>query len=290
MRGMAGTIARTSLRLAACVLLCAAGPLAARAHELRLRHPAPELVASYRAYFGPGSGDYRQSVDLGPASGPQGGVLTLTFPSSLLGSSVLYLALTAVGWSGLESELSNEITLSATGPDQDRDGIFDANDVCLRQPNGPRLGTCVGGVGREGATCTASGDCGSGGWCSLGQEDTDGDGVGDACDLCPLVRDPQQADRDGDGLGDACDPRDDRVPPPPNPPPPPPPPPNPPPPPGPRPSTPPRSPGRSEPRPPVTRPPSGGPSEGPNRPVETRDPRDREQTERPTTPRDPIRR
>jgi Tol biopolymer transport system component len=39
--------------------------------------------------------------------------------------------------------------------------------------------------------------------------DTDGDGVFDATDNCPLTPNPSQADADGDGQGDACDPDDD---------------------------------------------------------------------------------
>ena len=58
------------------------------------------------------------------------------------------------------------------------------------------------------------------------QADTDGDGIGNACDACPidplndsdgdgvcgnvdncpLVANPDQADTDGDGIGNACDP------------------------------------------------------------------------------------
>ena len=39
-----------------------------------------------------------------------------------------------------------------------------------------------------------------------GSADADGDGVPDAADNCPGVRNPDQADSDVDGIGDACDP------------------------------------------------------------------------------------
>jgi len=39
--------------------------------------------------------------------------------------------------------------------------------------------------------------------------DTDGDGVSDAMDNCPMVANADQLDTDGDGMGDACDSDDD---------------------------------------------------------------------------------
>ena len=69
------------------------------------------------------------------------------------------------------------------GVDRDLDSVLNGLDNCPAWPNGPALGTCTAGdpellVSR----CSASSECGSGGVCSLAQEDANFDGTGDACE------------------------------------------------------------------------------------------------------------
>jgi hypothetical protein len=52
---------------------------------------------------------------------------------------------------------------------------------------------------------TTSEDCDTNGIPDECQPDTDGDGVIDPCDNCPLVGNPDQSDSDMDGFGDLCD-------------------------------------------------------------------------------------
>ena len=42
----------------------------------------------------------------------------------------------------------------------------------------------------------------------VAQTDTDGDGVGDECDNCPLVSNAAQTDSNFNGVGDSCDGQD----------------------------------------------------------------------------------
>jgi len=64
--------------------------------------------------------------------------------------------------------------------DVDRDGFRDLCDNCAHVPNGPLLGSCIGG-GKAGFLCRSNAQCPGGGSCSLSQDDQDRDGTGNAC-------------------------------------------------------------------------------------------------------------
>jgi hypothetical protein len=47
--------------------------------------------------------------------------------------------------------------------------------------------------------------------CTEVGHDEDGDGIDDACDVCPQLSDAEQSDADGDRVGDVCDPHPDEA-------------------------------------------------------------------------------
>jgi hypothetical protein len=118
--------------------------------------------------------------------------------------------------------LSFSISNYAHPADRDADGIDNPQDNCFSIPNGPALGTCT--AGDVSNACTNNGDCGTDGFCSMDQEDSDQDDYGDVCDFCEgngrydsdedgicddddncfAVPNPDQEDSDGDGYGDVC--------------------------------------------------------------------------------------
>jgi len=76
-------------------------------------------------------------------------------------------------------------------PDGDGDGIPDATDNCPEDPN----------PGQEDSDSDGTGDA-----CEdVLPPDGDSDGVPDATDNCPAVPNPGQEDADSDGTGDACE-------------------------------------------------------------------------------------
>jgi hypothetical protein len=83
--------------------------------------------------------------------------------------------------------------------DSDSDGRADACDNCLFTPNAQASGTCImGETYKIGRPCTIDSECGDDGLCSVNQEDTNEDGIGDACYLC-------ECDFDCNGAVDAND-------------------------------------------------------------------------------------
>jgi predicted CXXCH cytochrome family protein len=93
--------------------------------------------------------------------------------------------------------------------DSDNDGIFDLEDNCPDICNPEQLDADNDG---EGDLCDTTPKCG-GVSCGIPQPacetecivDTDGDGIPDLEDNCPLNCNTEQSDYDGDGAGDVCD-------------------------------------------------------------------------------------
>ena len=106
--------------------------------------------------------------------------------------------------------------------DTDGDGVPDCNDNCPDDPAKTEPGVCGCGISDNDSDSDGIPDCIDN--CPAtpnpGQEDSDGNGIGDACELapdsdgdgvpdtddnCPNTPNPDQVDTDGDNFGDVCD-------------------------------------------------------------------------------------
>ena len=91
--------------------------------------------------------------------------------------------------------------------DSDGDGVPDDQDNCPDVANADQADGDGDGAGDACDGCPDDAGKLEGGVCGCGvaDDDSDGDGVPDCVDNCPDDPNPDQADSDGNGLGDACD-------------------------------------------------------------------------------------
>lgn len=112
------------------------------------------------------------------------------------------------------------VTYSQAQPDADDDGIENALDPCPFTPDpswDPRAPVIQGAAGDSDAdglpaSCDPNPNVPSAYTANgVPHSDEDGDGWINRADNCPLVANPDQLDSDGDGIGDACDPHPQTV-------------------------------------------------------------------------------
>jgi hypothetical protein len=143
----------------------------------------------------------------GPVSGATFASLQITLPTEPSAQPLLTLK---------GAELSRIYVPGVPGEqceiDSDMDGFPDSEDNCPNDPNTNQEDTDGNGTGDA---CNSAEDGDGDEWASsldncpqvanADQADGDSDGLGDGCDNCPQIENLGQGDVDSDSFGDACD-------------------------------------------------------------------------------------
>ncbi len=148
----------------------------------------------------------RLSTDGSDFTDPDGGNFTITDENSVLHDAGKDLdAVFGVGWHddiiGTDRDKKTPWDIGAfeyvkvCAGDVDNDEICDDVDNCLEIANSDQTDSDFDGIGNACDICPEAAD---------DQSDSDADGFGDACDVCPEIA-GDQSDSDSDGVGDACD-------------------------------------------------------------------------------------